>query len=120
MTVRLATAFLASLAMVGGCKLLQQEAVPAVLMDDSPDTMGTLKATLAEAMGRASVELGAGNPAETSMITVLPPPLGPMETASTAMPTQFDLMKRGETCMVVHSETGEEHLLDLPCRPAEG
>lgn len=118
MIARLAAAGLASLAMAGGCQLMKQEAVPALLMDDSPDTMGTLTATLAEAVGRASVDLGPGSPAEDSTITVLPPPLGPMETASMAMPTRFTLMKRGDTCMVVHSETGEEHLLDLPCRPA--
>ncbi|MEM1150288.1 MAG: hypothetical protein AAGI03_07000 [Pseudomonadota bacterium] len=107
-------------AMLGGCQLTNEDAVPAVLMDDSAETMETLKATLADATGTASVELGAGDPTQTSAVTVLPPRLSPLETASTAMPTRFNLMMRGETCMVVHSETGEEFQIELPCRPAEG
>jgi len=111
---------LGALAMATACQSTPQQAVPAVLTDRGPETMDTLKATLASAMGKAQVELGAGDPTTTSAITVLPPPLGPMETASTAMPTQFNLMMRGDTCMVVHGETGEEHPMDLPCRPLEG
>jgi len=111
---------LGALAMATACQSTPQQAVPAVLADSRPETMDTLKATLASAMGQGRVELGAGDPTTTSAITVLPPPLGPMETASTAMPTQFNLMMRGNTCMVVHAETGEEHPMDLPCRPLEG
>lgn len=109
-----------SLAMASACQLTPKDAVPAVLADDSPETMTTLKSTLAEAMGRANIELGAGDPTQSSTISVLPPPLGPMETASTAMPTVFTLMMEGDTCMAVHSETGEKYPMDLPCRPAEG
>jgi hypothetical protein len=116
---QLALAF-GALAMATACQSTPQQAVPAILTDSGPETMNTLKATLASAMGQAQVELGAGDPTRTSAITVLPPPLGPMETASMAMPTQFELMMRGDTCMVVHGETGEEHPLDLPCRPLEG
>ncbi|MEM9738663.1 MAG: hypothetical protein AAF829_02260 [Pseudomonadota bacterium] len=108
---------IASLAMAAGCQTVTDEAVPAVLADDAPETMDRLKAGLAEAVGRANIELGAGDPTQTSTITILPPAPSPLETASVAMPTPFRLMMRGDTCMAVHGETGEEFAMDLPCTP---
>ena len=118
MKARLAAALFGSFTMASGCQLLSSEPVPAVLADDDAETMATLKSALAEAVGRANVELGPGDLTTTSVVSVLPPPLSALETASVAMPTQFTLMLRGDTCMAVHSETGEEFAMDVACKPA--
>ncbi len=91
---------------------------PAVLVDADDDAMTVLNATLADAMGRANVELGPGDLAANSEITVLPPPVGPGEDRSLATPTYFDLMLVGDRCVVVHRDTAARYALDgVSCRP---
>ena len=94
-------------------------ASPAVLSDGSPETLAKLQATLADAMGVASVRLGAGDPTQTSTISVLPPALNPSEDRSTALPVQFDLILEGQTCYAIRQGTDEKLLLtDIPCQAA--
>ena len=91
---------------------------PAVLVNTDEDTMRVLHAVLADAMGRAQIELGAGDPTQDSVIAVLPPPLGPGEDRSTATPAYFDLMLKGGDCILVRRETGETFALDgVQCNP---
>ncbi len=99
------------------CQTAQQGAQPAVLISQDEMSMAALKATLSEAMGRASIELGAGDLTEVSTVAVLPPPLGPHEMNSPAMPELFDLMMQDGNCLLIHRKTGNTHPLDgVACR----
>jgi hypothetical protein len=91
--------------------------VPAVLEDGSDETLSALRSHLAEAMGVANVELGAGDPTLVSTISVLPPRLGEHETRSPATPTQFNLIMIGKTCYAEQegSDTPVE-LTGIACR----
>jgi hypothetical protein len=82
---------------------------PAVLA--SAEDIPALKAALAGAMGRARIELGAGDPTREPVVAVLPPPLGPNEDRSPATPALFDLVLRGGDCYAVRRDTGEETAL---------
>lgn len=91
---------------------------PAVLVSADPQTMAVVKSVLADAMGRARIELGPGDPTATSRISVLPPRLGPDETRSPATPTQFDLMIEGRSCYLVRQDSGARFALDgVACQP---
>lgn len=101
--------------LTGACN--HSAARPAVLQSGDAETLARLKTTLGEAVGRARVELGAGDPTEVPMVTVLPPPLGAHETSSPATPTHFDLILESGTCYAVHRETGQRWPLEgVPCR----
>ena len=113
--------FLASslaIAALGACQH-QHSAVPAVLIDSEPETLDALKAALSGAMQRAQIELGAGDPSQQSMVSVLPPPPTDLEGNSTARPTTFNLYIRGDSCFAVRDGSDEEIVLDnVACRPA--
>ena len=93
--------------------------VPAVLADDSPETMDLLRSHLASAMGQARISLGAGDPLTDSSVAVLPAALNPNEDRSTARPIIFDLMIEGTDCFAVRRGS-DEHvpLPGLACRAA--
>lgn len=95
--------------------------MPAVMETTSDAEMASLKATLSEALGRTNIELGAADLTQASSFTVLPPGLSPLETNSTAMPTQFELMiQGGDTCYVLHVEENMLHRVDgISCVAAE-
>ncbi len=102
--------------LVGGCQH-NVDVVPAVLADDSDETMAMVKSHLASAMGVGRVRLGVGDPTQTPALTVLPPPLGPHETRSPATPTQFDLLVRGDTCYAMREGAAEMiELSGVSCR----
>lgn len=92
-------------------------AQPAVLSDASDETMTAVKASLATAMDRAQVELGAGDPTTAPVIAVLPPAPTTFETQSPAMPTIFNLFVRDGVCFAVAEATGDEVALPgVSCR----
>jgi hypothetical protein len=94
--------------------------VPAVLTKADPPAMERLKATLAKAMGRASVDLGPGDPTQTSTISVLPPPLAPQDDRSLAKPTIFRLEIEGGACTLVREDNGARIPLDgVACKAAQ-
>ena len=94
-----------------------QEAVPAALSYADDETMGALRGTLADALGRANVEIGPGDLTATSQIAVLPPPLGPGEDRSPATPVYFDLKTANGDCFVVRQDSGETFALkEVRCR----
>ncbi|MEM1106093.1 MAG: hypothetical protein AAGH87_06860 [Pseudomonadota bacterium] len=105
--------------MAPACKTAASEPVPAVLVEAGDEEMAAMKTVLAQAVGRAEVSLGPGDPTRSPKISVLPPPLGPNETRSPAQPAQFQLMMAGGACMLVNQKTGETHALDMPCTPAD-
>lgn len=91
--------------------------VPAVLADDSAETLSALKAGLATALNRAHIELGAGDPTSVSRVSVLPPRPTNLETRSPAMPEMFDLFIHNGRCYAVRDGTETEITLpDVPCR----
>lgn len=95
------------------------EATPAMLADTSDANLSALKSALAETMGHSRVDLGAGDLAQMTRVSVLPPALSPNDDRSPALPTYFDLMMRDGTCVAVHSETKTETLLpNVTCQPA--
>ncbi|PQA89329.1 hypothetical protein [Hyphococcus luteus] len=90
----------------------------AVLESADTQTMTKVKSVLAGAMNVASVDLGAGDPTESPVISVLPPRPSPYEDRSPAMPVLFDLVVKGNVCYAVRRETGEAYELDgVACRP---
>ncbi|MCF6329753.1 MAG: hypothetical protein L3J02_08145 [Henriciella sp.] len=96
---------------------MSETKVPAVLISSDEQTLTALKSELAEAMGVASVELGPNDLTQGSVISVLPPRLGPLEGHSMAKPTQFDLMKTNSNCYIVRRGTGDVYRLSgLTCR----
>ena len=115
MVTRILIPFIAALA-VAGCQH-NQGAVPAILADDSPETLSALKASLGTALNRAHIELGAGDPTTVSRVSVLPPRPTDLETRSPAMPEMFNLFIQDGRCYAVRegSET-EVALPGVPCR----
>lgn len=102
---------------LGAC---QSMAAPAVLTKADPPAMERLKATLAKAMGRPSIELGPGDPTQNSVISVLPRPLAPQEDRSLAKPTIFRLEIEGGACVLVREDTAARIPLDgVECRAAQ-
>jgi len=95
-----------------------QGAVPAILADDSAETLDALKAGLATAMNRAQIELGAGDPTVVPSVSVLPPRPTEFETRSPALPEIFNLFIQDGRCYAVRdgSET-EIPLPDVTCHP---
>jgi hypothetical protein len=95
-------------------------AAPARLADVSEDNVRALTTALGEALGRARVELGAADMATATTIPVLPPPLNPLETKSTAQPVLFDLEIENEACSAIRRDTGEcVALPGVRCRSAD-
>jgi hypothetical protein len=81
--------------------------------------MARLKAALANAMGRSQIELGPGDPTQSSVLSVLPLPPGPLEDRSLAKPTIFRLEIEGRACILVREDTGARISLDgVSCRAA--
>ena len=98
---------------------MTNEQTPAVLASDDAETMAALKSVLSDAVGRARIELGAGDPTSVPSVSVLPPrPVSP-DDRSPVMPDVFDLVLRGDTCFAVHRESGKAHALEgVTCLPA--
>jgi hypothetical protein len=91
---------------------------PAVLVSADEETLARLRALLAEAMGTARVDLGPEDLTQSSVISVHPPRLGPLEGRCPAVPTQFDLMLDGGQCFAVRRGDGDAHALpEIACRP---
>jgi hypothetical protein len=104
--------------MFGGCQAMAQP-LPAVMVKADAPEMEQLRAALARAMGRASVQLGPGDPTQSSSIAVLPRPPGPQEGNSTAMPTIFRLETEGGACFVAREGGGARERVDgVQCRAA--
>lgn len=100
-----------------GCQTQTEMTVPAVLDDASESTIADLKSQLATALNRTGVRLAEADFASSARVTVIPPPLGPHEMNSRAIPIDFDLFLRGERCYVVRVETGDEIALKgITCR----
>ena len=115
MITRILIPFIAAFA-ISACQH-NQGAVPAVLADDSTESLSALKAGLATALNRAHIELGAGDPTTVSSVSVLPPRPTDLETRSPAMPDLFNLFIQNGRCYAVRDGSEAELALpDVPCR----
>jgi len=119
MIARISAAILLSALLAGACQSTAAAATPAVLTRADAAAMAHLKAALAKAMGRSPIELGPGDPTQSSVLSVLPLPPGPLEDRSLAKPTIFRLEIEGETCFLVREDTGVRARLEgVDCRAA--
>lgn len=91
---------------------------PATLTDASPAMLEALSGQLSSIIGEGRVRLGPSDLTRDPVIAVLPPPPGPYEGNSPAMPRYFDLMTDGKSCSVLDRKTGVLHpLAGVACRP---
>ncbi|WP_428408755.1 hypothetical protein [Hyphococcus sp.] len=116
--MRIVPGLLATAILTGGCETVATQ-TPAVLERADAETLDRVKSVLAGAVGRATIELGAGDLTQSSTVSVLPPPLSPREDRSMAAPVLFDIMLMGEDCYLVRRDSGESFRLPVACRAAQ-
>lgn len=97
-------------ALQSGCQTAQGPQ-PALLHEASPEAMAQVTGVLAEAVGRAHIELGPHDLTADPAIPVLPPPLGPHETNSPATPLFFELVLQDGACFLRARSSGELYAL---------
>lgn len=99
------------------------EPVPAIMANADDASMQALKSTLAKAMNKSKIELGASDPTRSPNISVLPKSVVGIpggDYANQALPTQFDLMMDGRNCYVVKRGTEAKIKVDgIVCKPFE-
>lgn len=106
-----------SVALLTGLAACDTAPRPAVLTDTSPETVAAVKGVLAAALGRAQIELGAGDLTQDPVISVLPPRPGPHEGNSPAVPALFDIVLMNGDCYVQERASGEMFsLTGIECR----
>ena len=112
-------AAIAAVVGLSGCRTPKvPESRPALLVDASPAALQTLDRVLFEATRQGPAKRGPGDPTRESVVTVLPPPPGPYEGNSPAMPRYFDIVTDGSACYLRDRKTGEDHRLPgVACRP---
>jgi hypothetical protein len=116
MNIGLAPAILLAAAL-GAC---QSMSAPAVLTSGDPAALDRLKAALGKAMGRTRIDLGPGDPTQTSTISILPLQLIPQDDRSLARPTIFRLEIENGACILIREDTGQRYPADgVDCRAAQ-
>lgn len=116
MTLRTGLASLAAAALVlSACQTTAASRTAAVDLSD-PATRAAVAQALATALKRGRVDLGPTITAATSVVSVLPPPLGPYETHATAMPITFDIVWRDGQCIAVSRDKSTVARLPVDCR----
>ena len=117
MSVRASIATLMAAALCGACQAM---AAPAVLTSSDAASVDRLKVALGKAMGRARIDLGPADPAQPSVIAVLPLPLIPQDNRSLATPTIFRLEIENGACILVREDTGVRYPADgVECKAAK-
>lgn len=95
------------------CQTTADTAVKAaVLLEPNEQTRTLLENAIAEVIGPGRVTLGPVDLTRDSLISVLPPPPGPYEGNSPAMPRYFELVTDGKECFL--RERGKDELRALP------
>ena len=104
--------------LLAACQTVAAATTPAVLVNANNMTMTAVRAVLANAVNRATIELGPDDPTRSPVISVLPPRPGALETRSTATPIVFDLVMSDGACFAVRRASGEQfELKNVACRP---
>ncbi len=115
-------ALFCGLAMAGGLLAACQTPAmtPAVLAPADAGNLAKVTTAMREATGQARLELGPVDAAAPGEIFLLPPPPGPFETHSLAVPVRFDIMMQDGACFAVDPETGTAHrLAGVACAPRQ-
>jgi hypothetical protein len=100
---------------LAACQSTAAVRAPAMVDLNDPATKAAVTSALAQAVDKARIELGASDGATVS---VLPPPLGPYETHSTAQPIRFDIVSEDGQCLAVRRDTQQTYALPgVTCRP---
>lgn len=93
---------------------------PAVLVTQDAASMALIKEAAAQHLGRAKVDIGAGDLTKQSTISVLPPRVTAMEGNSAAMPKTFQLRAREDDCYLFDEAERRATLVrGLACRPLD-
>ena len=104
---------------LAGCQTMTAPR-PAVLVSDDAASMELLKGAIGEHMGRANIDLGAGDLTAESIISVLPPRVTAMEGNSVAVPKMLQLRVRADDCYIYdEAERRSTRVRDLVCRPID-
>jgi len=74
---------------------------PAVLVQNDTESITLIKQALSEYLGRAQINLGAGDLTQQSFVTVLPPRVTAMEGNSVAIPQIYELQYGNGLCYVM-------------------
>ena len=91
---------------------------PAVMADAAPSTLQVLDRVLFESTKTGRGTRGPGDPTKDPVVAVLPPPPGPYEGNSTALPVYFEIVTDGNRCFVRERKSGVVHPLPgVSCRP---
>jgi len=97
----------------------------AVLKSADQESLAVLKAILAKAVNRPTIELGAGDLTQSSIVSVLPkrsavPAGAPQnQVGNFSLPIRFTLMMAGKNCYALKDGSEEKIMLDgVKCRPA--
>ena len=120
MVTRLAGVTVLSALMVGAaaCHTVENGGPrPAVLVADTPEARDAIKTVVLRATRDGQVSFAGSDLAREPVIVVQPPPPGPFEGNSPALPVYFDLMTNGKECFARERRTGTLHPLPgVACR----
>jgi hypothetical protein len=120
MVTRLAGVTVLSALMVGAaaCHTVENGGPrPAVLIADTPEARDAIKTVVLSATRDGQVSFAGSDLAREPVIVVQPPPPGPLEGNSPALPVYFDLMTNGKECFARERRTGTLHPLPgVACR----
>jgi len=93
---------------------------PAVLAGGDEAGLARLTAAIETELARGPVVFGPPDPTQSARISVLPPPLHPLEDRSLALPDMFRLEREAGACFLVREATGRRIRLDgVACLPAD-
>lgn len=120
MVTRLAGVTVLSALMVGAaaCHTVENGGPrAAVLVADTPEARDAIKTVVLNATRDGQVSFAGSDLAREPVIVVQPPPPGPFEGNSPALPVYFDLMTNGKECFARERRTGTLHPLPgVACR----
>ena len=90
---------------------------PAVLVVDTPAARDALKTVVLATTRDGQLSFAGSDLGREPVIVVQPPPPGPFEGNSPALPVYFDLMTNGKECFARERRTGTLHPLPgVACR----
>jgi len=90
---------------------------PAVLVADTPEARAAIKTVVLATTHDGQLSFAGSDLGREPVIVVQPPPPGPFEGNSPALPVYFDLMTDGKDCFARERRTGTLHPLHgITCR----
>jgi hypothetical protein len=94
---------------------------PAVLERTDEMSLAALRTAIERDLGRSPIAFGAGDPSVRPEVSVLPPPLHPLEDRSLVLPTLYRIEAAHGRCYLVREGASARLLLEgVSCRPIAG